>query len=274
MGISGTDVAREASDVVLLDDNFASIVNGIEEGRAIFDNIRKFLTYILTSNIPELVPYLAFAFTGVPLALTIIQILAVDLGTDMVPALGLGAEPPSPAVMQRPPRRRADRLLTAGLLVRAYLFLGSCQAIASMAAFFFVLSGAGWRWAQSLSVDSVTYRQATTACLTAIVLMQAINVHLCRSRRRSIFSLPLFRNRLIAAGIFAEMAIILLIDYTPAGQALFGTAPIGWRAWLIVLPFAVGMLILDEARKGFLRYTAPSATGSRRSFDQQADSRW
>ena len=134
MGISGTDVAREASDVVILDDNFASIVNGIEEGRAVFENIRKFLTYILTSNIPELVPYLAFAFAGVPLALTIVQILAVDLGTDMVPALGLGAEPPDHAVMRRPPRRREDRLLTAGLLVRAYVFLGSCQAIAAMAA--------------------------------------------------------------------------------------------------------------------------------------------
>ena len=86
-------MAREASDMVLLDDNFASIVNAIEEGRAVFENIRKFLTYILTSNIPELVPYLAFAFARVPLALTVMQILAVDLGTDMVPALGLGAEP-------------------------------------------------------------------------------------------------------------------------------------------------------------------------------------
>ena len=143
MGLSGTDVAREASDVILLDDNFASIVNGIEEGRAVFENIRKFLTYILTSNIPELIPYLAFAFARVPLALTIIQILAVDLGTDMIPALGLGAEPPDRGLMRRPPRRREDRLLTAGLLLRAYLFLGSCQAIAAMAAFFFVLSG---RW--------------------------------------------------------------------------------------------------------------------------------
>ena len=256
MGISGTDVAREASDVVLLDDNFASIVNGIEEGRAVFDNIRKFLTYILTSNIPELVPYLAFAFARVPLALTIIQILAVDLGTDMVPALGLGAEPPGLAVMQRPPRRRTDRLLTAGLLVRAYLFLGSCQAAAAMATFFFVLSAAGWRWGQSLPADSVTYREATTACLTAIVLMQVVNVHLCRSRRTSIFSLPLFANPLITAGIVAEVAIILSIDYTAVGQALFGTAPIGWRAWLFVLPFAFGMLMLEEARKAVMRRAA------------------
>lgn len=253
MGISGTDVAREASDVILLDDNFASIVNGIEEGRAIFENIRKFLTYILTSNIPELVPYLAFAFARVPLALTIIQILAVDLGTDMVPALGLGAEPPDRAVMQRPPRRPEDRLLTAGLLVRAYLFLGSCQAIAAMAAFFFVLSRAGWEWGQTLPPDSTTYRQATTACLTAIVLMQVVNVHVCRDPKSSIFSRSLFGNRLITAGIAAELVIILLIDYTDAGHRLFGTAPISWTAWVIVLPFAVGMLILEEARKAVRR---------------------
>jgi calcium-translocating P-type ATPase len=261
MGISGTDVAREASDVVLLDDNFASIVNGIEEGRAVFDNIRKFLTYILTSNVPELIPYLAFAFVRVPLALTIVQILAVDLGTDMIPALGLGAEPPDGAVMRQPPRQRTDRLLTAGLLIRAYLLLGSCQAVASMAAFFFVLFGEGWRWGQMLSADSVTYRQATTACLTAIVLMQIVNVHLCRSHRTSTFSLPLFSNPLISAGIVVEIALILLIDYAPAGQALFGTTSIGWHAWLIVLPFAVGMLLLEEGRKAFMRRVAePSRT--------------
>jgi calcium-translocating P-type ATPase len=258
MGISGTDVAREASDVILLDDNFASIVDGIEEGRAIFDNIRKFLTYILTSNVPELVPYLAFAFGRVPLALTIIQILAVDLGTDLVPALGLGAEPPDGALMKRPPRRREDGLLTAGLLARAYLFLGSGQAIAAMATFFFVLSAAGWEWGQSLSADSTTYRQATTACLTAIVLMQVVNVHVCRSPTASIFSLTLFGNTWITAGIAAEIVIILLIDYTPAGHFIFGTAPIGWSAWLLVVPFATTMLILEEVRKALMRVRARS----------------
>jgi sodium/potassium-transporting ATPase subunit alpha len=255
MGISGTDVAREASDVVLLDDNFASIVNGVEEGRAVFGNIQKFLTYILTSNIPELIPYLAFAFLRVPLALTIVQILAVDLGTDIVPALGLGAESPDRAVMQRPPRRRTDRLLTTGLLVRAYLFLGTCEAIAAMAVFFLVLSGAGWQWPQPLDAGSRLYREATTACLTAIVLMQIVNVHLCRSRTTSTFSQPPFSNILITVGIVAEICIILLIDYTSTGQALFGTAAIDWRAWLIVLPFAIGMLMLEEARKAFVRST-------------------
>ena len=259
MGISGTDVAREASDVVLLDDNFASIVNGIEEGRGVFENIRKFLTYILTSNIPELVPYLAFVLMQVPLALTIVQILAVDLGTDMVPALGLGAEPPDRGVMECPPRRREDRLLNSSLLLRAYLFLGSCQALAAMSAFFFVLYGAGWTWGQAIAADSTVYRQATTASLTAIVLMQVVNVHLCRSRRLSVFSLPLFSNKLITAGIVVEIALVLLIDYTPAGHLLFGTASITWSAWLIVLPFALTMLTLEEARKAFVRSRAARA---------------
>jgi calcium-translocating P-type ATPase len=254
MGISGTDVAREAADVVLLDDNFASIVDAVEEGRAVFENIRKFLTYILTSNVPELIPYLAFAFAGVPLALTVIQILAVDLGTDMLPALGLGAESPDSGVMRRPPRARRDRLLTAGLLVRAYAFLGVLEAVAAMAAFFFVLDGAGWQWGVQLSATDMLYRQATTACLTAIVLMQVVNVHLCRSRRRSTLSRPFFENRVIWAGIVAEVALILLITYTGPGNAVFGTAPIGYAVWMFVLPFALTMLLLEEMRKAIVRW--------------------
>ena len=117
MGMSGTDVAREAADVVLLDDNFASIVAAIEEGRGIFDSIRKFITYVLTSNVPELVPYLAFVLLRIPLPLTIIQVLAVDLGTDLLPGLGLGAERPEPDVMARAPRSRHERIIDRGLLI-------------------------------------------------------------------------------------------------------------------------------------------------------------
>jgi len=254
MGVSGTDVAREAADLVLLDDNFASIVAAVEEGRAVFENIGKFLTYILTSNIPELVPYLAFAFMRMPLALTVIQILAVDLGTDMVPALGLGGEPPDSGVMQRPPRTRDDRLLTRGLLVRAYLGLGMMEAMAAMTAFVFVLTGAGWEWGTDLASTDQAYRQATTACLTAIVLMQIVNVHLCRSHTTSASPVALFRNRLINAGIVTELAVILLIDYTAAGNSLFGTAPIPVSAWLIVLPFGLAMAGLEELRKGAIRH--------------------
>ena len=211
MGISGTDVAREASDVVLLDDNFASIVNAVEEGRAVFENIRKFLTYILTSNIPELVPYLAFAFARVPLALTIIQILAVDLGTDMVPALGLGAEPPDRGVMQRPPRRREDRLLTpaprAGVLFLGFVRGGGGDGRLLLRPF-----GAGGGGGDP---RRRIYRQATTACLTAIVLDAGRQRASLPQPPASIFSRSLFSNRLITAGIVAEIVLILLIDYTP-----------------------------------------------------------
>jgi len=257
MGVSGTDVAREAADVVLLDDNFANIVRAIEEGRAIFDNIGKFITYILTSNVPEIVPYLAYAFGRIPLALTVIQILAVDLGTDMVPALGLGAEEPDPEVMRRPPRSRRVRLLTPGLLIRAYLFLGSMEAAACMAAFAFVLTRGGWQPGEVLSSGDLLYRQATTACLTAIVLMQVVNVHLCRNTRRSIFSTRLLGNRLINAGIAAELALMLLIAGTPVGNWLFGTAPVGPAAWMVAAPFAFATLMFEEARKAMVRRGAP-----------------
>jgi sodium/potassium-transporting ATPase subunit alpha len=124
MGIAGTDVAKETADMILLDDNFATIVNAIEEGRAVYANIRKFSTYVLASNVPEVVPYLAYGLFGIPLALTVPQILAVDLGTDMVPALALGAEKPDAGIMAIPPRPRSERLMNLPLLLRAYVFLG------------------------------------------------------------------------------------------------------------------------------------------------------
>ncbi|ARU31163.1 ATPase [Sulfuriferula sp. AH1] len=253
MGIAGTDVAKASADMILLDDNFASIVSAIEEGRAVFDNIRKFLTYILTSNIPELIPYLAFALFKIPLPLTIIQILAVDLGTDLMPALGLGVEQPSPGVMQRPPRARQDRLINWPLLMRAYLFLGLLEATAAMAAFFFVLHLAGWQYGQDLAHNDPLYLQATTACLSAIIVMQVMNVFLCRSSRLSIFTTGLGGNRLLLWGVALEMLLILLIDYTPWGHDVFGTAPIALRVWLFILPFALGMLLLEELRKRVVR---------------------
>ena len=253
MGRSGTDVAREAADMVLLDDNFASIVAAIEEGRAVFANIRNFLTYILTSNVPELIPYLAFVVFRIPLPLTIIQILAVDLGTDMLPALGLGAEKPAPEIMKAPPRPRSDRLLNWPLLARAYLFLGLMQAAAAMSAYWYVLRSGGWQFGRQLSGRDPLYLQSTTACLSAIVVMQIANVFLCRSDRRSAFSSGLFSNKLILAGIAAEIAIIALIDYTPWGNALFGTAPLPHAVWLFIIPFALAMLAIEETRKWVVR---------------------
>jgi calcium-translocating P-type ATPase len=253
MGITGTDVAKEAADLILLDDNFASIVAAIEEGRAVFENIRKFLTYILSSNIPELVPYLAFVLFRIPLPLTIIQILAVDLGTDMLPALALGAERPDSGVMQRPPRARTERLLSWGLLARAYLFLGMLQAAAAMAVFFFVLDAAGWQYGTPLERNDPLYLQATSACLATIVVMQMMNVFLCRHPVKSSLAFGLFSNPYILMGLAAELALILFIIYTPAGNWLFGTAPVGVEVWLLALAGAALMWVLEEARKAWQR---------------------
>ena len=218
-----------------------------------FDNIRKFLTYILSSNIPELVPYLAFVLFRIPLPLTIIQILAVDLGTDMLPALALGAEKPDPEIMQRPPRAKNERLLSWGMLARAYLFLGMLEAAAAMAIFFIVLRGTGWVYGDMPVANDPHYLQATTACLASIVVMQMMNVFLCRHPKKSTFSFGVFSNPYLLLGLATELGVILLITYTPAGHWLFGTAAIGGEVWLLAAGAALLMLLLEELRKLWLR---------------------
>lgn len=256
MGRCGTDVAREAADMILLDDNFASIIHAVEEGRAVFANIRRFMVYIFTSNIPEVVPYLAFILLGVPLPLTVAQILAVDLGTDLLPALALGAEPPHPGAMNRPPRPRRERLLTGGLLAHAYLFLGPFEAAAAMGAFFIVLDAGGWRWGEHLAAGDPLHRLATTACLAGIVVAQVANVWLCRADREPVLDRSLPRNPLIGRAIAAELLIIAAIVYTPPGNLFFATAPLPWWAWLAPVPAVLAMILAEEARKALVRSRA------------------
>ncbi len=257
MGRSGTDVAREAADMVLLDDNFASIVSAVEEGRAVFANIRRFLTYVLVHNVAELVPFLAFALFRLPVALTPIQALAIDMGTDSLTALGLGAERPDPQAMCRPPRPRSQRLLDLPLALRAYLFLGTIEAAGAMSAFLFVLHHGGWRYGQMPGVDDPLYLQATTAALCAIIVMQVVNVFLCRSPVRSVRATGFGGNRWILAGVALELALLALFAYTPWGNALLGTAPPPAAVWWCILGFALCMLILEEARKAVLRRGLP-----------------
>lgn len=257
MGITGTDVAKEAADMILLDDNFATIVGAVEEGRAVYENIKKFITYIFASNIPEAVPYLAYILFRIPLPLTIMQILAVDLGTDMLPALALGSERPTPGVMKLPPRKPADRLLTFGLIARAYLFLGMIEALACMFGFFWVMVKAGWTWGTEVGITDPFYIQATTACLTAIIVTQIANVFACRSLRESLFAIGIATNRLIFLGIGAEVLLQIFIVYHPWGNAIFSTAPISAETWLVLAPFAVLLLAAEEIRKYVARRMLP-----------------
>jgi len=146
MGVAGTDVAREAATMVLTDDNFATIVSAIEGGRRVYANIRKFVFYIFAHATPEVIPFLVFALSGglVPLPLTVIQILAVDLGTETLPALALGREPAEPGVMDERPRRRSEGVIRRAMLIRAWLFIGGISAALVLGGFFYVLLRAGW----------------------------------------------------------------------------------------------------------------------------------
>lgn len=249
MGIAGTDVAKETASMILLDDNFSTIVNAIEEGRTVYTNIRKFVTYVLASNVPEVVPYLAFGLSSAPLALTVPQILAVDLGTDMVPALALAAEAPQPGIMNDPPRPKTERLLSRDLLLRAYGFLGMIEAAIAMGGFFLYLFRQGWSWGDPLDWNSALYREATTVTLSGIVVAQVANVFACRSERLSAFRLGWFSNLLILLGVAVEVTLLLLLTYSPLGHMVFGTAPLpAWIFGTLILG-AIGLLLAEETRK-------------------------
>jgi sodium/potassium-transporting ATPase subunit alpha len=249
MGIAGTDVAKETADMILLDDNFATIVNAIEEGRTVYANIRKFSTYVLVSNVPEVVPYLCYGLFGIPLSLTIPQVLAVDLGTDMIPALALGVETPDQGVMESPPRRRTERLLSLPLLLRVYLFLGLIEAGIAMAGFFWFLNTQGWQWGTRLDWSDPLYKQATAVTFAAIVVAQVANVFACRSERVSVFRLGFFTNPLLLWGIACELVVLGVIVYTPVGNHIFGTGPIPAWVWPPLCVGAFGLLLADELRK-------------------------
>ena len=253
MGLSGTEVAKEAADMVLMDDNFATIVNAIEEGRTIFANIKKFIAYVLTSNIPEILPFIAFVAIGAPLALTVVLILCIDLGTDMLPALGLGREPPEHDVMKEPPRGRDERLLTMPLLLMSYGIIGMVQAGAGFFAFFTVLHQGGWTWGATLPESGLLYRTAVTAFFAAVVICQVADVLICRTRRQSILSAGLFTNRFVWIGIAVELCLVAAISRVSFLQPFFGTAPIGWFEVSLSLPFAAAILLGDEFRRWMIR---------------------
>jgi P-type Ca2+ transporter type 2C len=276
MGKAGTDVAREAADMILTDDNFASIVHAVEEGRAIFDNIRRFLTYFQTSNVAEMVPFLGMIFLGIPLPLTLLQILTIDLLTDQVPALALGLEHPEPGVMERPPKRPGEPILTGGMLIKAYLFLGPIAASIGLFGFFYRYMEAGWQWPQWAAMASFgamptgstpatgIYMAATTMTLTGIVMAQVGNGFAMRTHRQSILAVGFFTNKLRWWGLGAELLGLAALMYVPVLQKVFSTAPLTMHEWGVMALFMPVLLVADEIRKFILRATTRSADAKAR----------
>ncbi len=261
MGLNGTDVAREAADIVLTDDNFATIVSAIEEGRTVYQNIRKFMTYILASNVPEVVPFLLMVVLKIPPALVIMQILAVDLGTDMIPALALGVEQSEIGTMDQPPRPKNKPLLDYALLLRAYGFLGVIEGLLAMVGFFIIWwsHGYGLPELQNITPSILThtadpkvlivYTQSLTMTLAAIVACQIGNTFVCRSEHGSIFKVNWFNNPLIWYGILIEIGLMVLLMYISPLQKIFFTTPL--EIWQIGLLFICPFLLLgaEEIRK-------------------------
>lgn len=243
--------------MVLMDDNFATIVAAVEEGRTIFDNIKKFIAYILTSNIPEILPFIAFVLLDIPLPLTVILILSIDLVTDILPALGLGAEKPETDVMKRKPRPRNERLLSGNLLLMSYGIVGMMQAAAGFFAYFVILYNGGWEWGQELANSDPLYRTAITGFFAAIIICQVADVIICRTRTQSLFTVGVWSNHLVLFGIGFELLFLACISYLPAFNTFFGTAPLEVWHLMLSIPFALAILAGDELRRVFVRRRNP-----------------
>ncbi|ADZ09764.1 ATPase, P-type (transporting), HAD superfamily, subfamily IC [Methanobacterium lacus] len=253
MGITGTDVAKEASDMVLTDDNFATIVSAIKEGRTIFENIRKFITYIFAHETAEIIPFILLVIFKIPLPITVMQILAIDLGTDTLPALALGMGPSESDVMDRPPRPRNERLLNWGVIWRGYIFLGLIEALLVMSGYFWVLYGGGWSLGESLPFTDPLYLEATTMVFVGIVTSQIGNLIGCQTTRTSTFKVGIFKNKWIMRGIIFEVAVMLSIVYVPYLQSIFGTTALDIYQWLYVITFIPIMFFAEELRKYVVR---------------------
>jgi magnesium-transporting ATPase (P-type) len=247
MGRSGTDVAREAADLVLLDDAFATIVSAVELGRATFANIRRFLTYHLTDNVAELTPFVVWALSAgqIPLAIGVLQVLALDIGTDLLPALALGAEPPSPNVLRRP--ASTGNLIDRRLAVRVFGVLGPAEAVVAMGAFLAVLVAGGWRW--GMTPESALAASASGAAFSAIVLGQLANAFACRSETRWVGRLDLAGNRLLLGAVASELIVLGIFLGVPFLADLLGGAAPTALGWVLAAAAIPTVLVADAAAK-------------------------
>jgi len=290
MGIAGSDVSKQAADMILLDDNFASIVTGVEEGRLIFDNLKKSIAYTLTSNIPEISPFLAFIVTGIPLPLGTVTILCIDLGTDLLPAISLAYEEAETDIMKRAPRDAArDKLVNERLISMAYGQIGMLQALSGFIVYFVILMengflpsrlygirkewddrgnnaledsyGQEWTYGQRKIVEFTCH----TAFFTSIVVVQWADLLICKTRRLSIFQQGM-RNKIMVAGLFEETLLAAVLAYMPGTDVALRMYPLEWHWWLVPMPFSLLIFIYDEIRKYLLRSGEPGNWVERETY--------
>jgi len=252
MGVSGTDVAREAADIVLLDDSFASIVKAVESGRAIYENIRRFIVYVFSHNWAQLIPYVLYALLGIPLPLLVVQILAIDLGIEVIPSLALSREPPERGIMQEPPRSVTERLFNKKVFLRSF-YIGAIIAAGAMFGCLSAWSAGGWQFGMTLPSDSIVYVKGTTMTFAGIVIAQVGNVLACRTNKRSVFKTDVRSNKWIWIGIASQITILSFLVYVPLMQTLFGTTALDLVDWAFLALLTCIVLFAEEIRKWFTR---------------------
>uniref|UniRef100_A0A8C4NDD2 Sodium/potassium-transporting ATPase subunit alpha n=1 Tax=Eptatretus burgeri TaxID=7764 RepID=A0A8C4NDD2_EPTBU len=277
MGIAGSDVSKQAADMILLDDNFASIVTGVEEGRLIFDNLKKSIAYTLTSNIPEITPFLLFIIANIPLPLGTVTILCIDLGTDMVPAISLAYEAAESDIMKRQPRNpKTDKLVNERLISMAYGQIGMIQALGGFFAYFVIMAENGFlpwtlinirvHW-DNRNVNDLedsygqewTYEQRKiveytchTAFFVSIVVVQWADLIICKTRRNSIFQQGM-KNKVLIFGLFEETALAAFLSYCPGMDVALRMYPLKPSWWFCAFPYSLLIFLYDEIRKFILR---------------------
>jgi magnesium-transporting ATPase (P-type) len=258
MGASGTDVAREAADIVLLNDSFASIVQAVESGRTIYENIRKFIVYVFAHNVAELIPYVLFAVLStslfsIPLPLLVVQVLAIDLVIDVIPSLALSREPPELGIMQEPPRSIKERLFTGKVFVRSF-YIGTIIALGALYGSLSTWMAGGWTFGAPLAATDPLYIKGVTMTFAGIVVAQAGNVLACRTSKQSIFKTSVNKNKWIIWGIIAQISILAVLIYAPLMQNVFGTTALNWTDWIFLIGLALIVIVAEEIRKFLVRH--------------------
>merc|ERR1711936_77290 len=277
MGIAGSDVSKQAADMILLDDNFASTVTGVEEGRLIFDNLKKSIAYTLTSNIPEISPFLLFIIADIPLPLGTVTILCIDLGTDMVPAISMAYEEAESDIMKRMPRNPfTDKLVNERLISMAYGQIGMIQASAGFFVYFVILAENGFRPSHLLGLRRAWDSQAVndledsygqewtyadrkkleytchTAFFVSIVIVQWADLIICKTRKLSVFQQGM-KNHFMNLGLVFETVLACILSYTPGMDKGLRMYPLKFNWWLPAIPFSILIFCYDETRKFLLR---------------------
>ncbi|KAI2800570.1 Sodium/potassium-transporting ATPase subunit alpha-1 [Blomia tropicalis] len=278
MGITGSDVSKQAADLILLDDNFSSIVIGIEEGRLIYDNLKKSISYTLTSNVPEMMPFLLYMIIGIPLGLGTITILCIDLGTDIIPAISCAYEPPESDIMNRPPRGDNDQLVNIRMIKMTYLYVGFISSAAGFLSYFIIMEQNGFHWRQlfgirrqwdSRAINDLPDRYGQewsyqarmrlqnacqTAFFVAIVVTQWFDLIISKTRRNSIISQGFCNNDVMNFALIFETALTIFLCYCPGLNHSLQLDPLKWSWWSFGLPFGIMLMAIDEFRRYEIRH--------------------